>query len=212
MTGGPTKQNLQFTNNISMIEFLSNHYGTGDANYSYTPQQGVNSSRLFGPYAFRFTPVNGESGAELYQDAVNSMPGLAVGYNTDTQLIANGYVPTTQRGKLQVSIANPAGWSSNISNNTVVLSDPGKSFQDSTVGSQYWTQISPSGTATISNVVPGTYRMSIYQLGQWGETRVDGVQVGTNQVVFPQNVQFTPENFQRGRADLDHRHARPIGP
>ncbi len=195
MTGGPTKQNLQFTNNISMIEFLSNHYGTGDSNYSYTPPQGVNSSRLFGPYGFRFTPVNGESGAQLYQDAVNSMPGLVAGYNTDTQLIANGYVPTTQRGKLQVSIANSAGWSSNITNNTVVLSDPGKSFQDSTVGSQYWTQISPSGTATISNIVPGTYRMSIYQLGQWGETRIDGVQVGANQVVFPQNVQFTPENF-----------------
>jgi hypothetical protein len=195
MTGGPTKQNLQFTNNISMIEFLSNHYGTGDANYSYTPPQGVNSSRLFGPYAFRFTPINNESGAQLYQDAVDSLPGLVANYNTDTTLVANGYVPTTQRGKLQVSIASPAGWSSNVNNNTVVLSDPGKNFQESTVGSQYWTQLSPSGAATISNIVPGTYRMSIYQLGQWGESRLDGVQVGANQVVFPQNAQFTPENF-----------------
>ena len=143
MTGGPTKQNLQFTNNISMVEFLSNHYGTGDANYSYTPPQGVNSSRLFGPYAFRFTPVNSESGTQLYQDAVNSMPGLVAGYNSDTQLIANGYVPTTQRGKLQVTIASPAGWSGNVNNNTVVLSDPGKNFQESTVGSQYWRSFRP---------------------------------------------------------------------
>ena len=195
MTGDPTKQNLMFTNNISMIEFLSDHYATGDANYAYTPPQGVNSTRLFGPYAFRFTPVNGKSGAQLYQDAVNSMAALQANYSTDAELISSGYVPTPQRGELQVTVANPAGWSSNVDNNTIVLSDPGKSFQESNTGSQYWAQLSSSGTATISNIAPGTYRLSIYQLGQWGETRIDGVQITANQVVFPENVKFTPENF-----------------
>ncbi len=59
MTGGPTKQNLQFTDNILMQEFLSGHYGGGS--YSYAPAQGVDSTRLFGPYVFRITTANGET-------------------------------------------------------------------------------------------------------------------------------------------------------
>ena len=116
--------------------FLSGHLG--DANYSYVPPQGVNSTRLFGPFAFQFVPTDGLTGAQLYQNAVNSMPTLYADYNADQELISNSYVPTTQRGSLQVTIANPAGWSSNINNNTVVLSDPGKDFQESENGSQYW--------------------------------------------------------------------------
>ena len=195
MTGDPTKQNLKFTNNISMIEFLSDHYATGDANYAYTPPQGVNSTRLFGPYAFRFTPVNGKSGAQLYQDAVNSMAGLQANYNTDTELISNGYVPTPQRGELQVTVANPAGWSSNVDNNTVVLSDPGKSFQESTRGSQYWAQLSPSGTATISNMPPGLIGCRFISLASGARRRLTECRSTAIEFVFPQNVQFTPENF-----------------
>ncbi|HZZ26488.1 MAG TPA: polysaccharide lyase family protein [Pirellulales bacterium] len=195
MTGGPTKQNLMLTNNISMIEFLSNHYGTGDPNYGYTPTQGVNTTRLFGPYAFRFTPISGENGAQLYQDAVNSMSTLQADYDTDSELISTGYTPTSQRGKLQVAVPNAAGWSSNANNNTIVLADPGKSFQESTTGYQYWAQLSASGTASISSIVPGTYRLSLYELGQWGETRYDNIQVTSQQLNLSNSIKFTPENF-----------------
>jgi hypothetical protein len=199
-TGGPTKQNLQFTNNILMAEFLSGHYGSGSVNpgdpgYSYTPPQGVDSSRLFGPYIFRVTPVSGESPAQLYQDAINSESTYPALYAQDTTLISNGYVPYSARGFFQVKIASSVGWSANINNNTVVLSDPKTNFQESHQGYQYWAQIAPDGSASIANVVPGTYRMSIYQFGQWGETRVDGVQVVNGQISIPQNVKFTPENF-----------------
>jgi hypothetical protein len=75
MTGGPTKQNLQITNDdIVTLEFLSDHYATGDPNYAYTPTQGINTTRLFGPYAFRFVPTDGETGAQLYTDAGGSNP------------------------------------------------------------------------------------------------------------------------------------------
>lgn len=195
LTGGPTKQNLQFTNNIAMIEFLSDHYATGDSNYGYTPPQGVNSTRVFGPYDFRFVPTNGETGAQLEQDAISSMSGLQANYDTDAELISSGYTPMASRGTLDISAASSAGWSSNINYNTVVLSDQHKSFQESTSGSQYWTQLSPTGVGSISNVVPGTYRMTLYQLGQWGETRIDGVQVAGNTISLPQGVKFTPENF-----------------
>ena len=35
----------------------------------------------------------------------------------------------------------------------------------------------------------------MYELGQWGETRVDGVVVKDGQISVPQNLKFTPENF-----------------
>ena len=56
-------------------------------------------------------------------------------------------------------------------------------------------QLSSNGTATINNVTPGDYRLTLYELGQWGETRLDGVQVYNGQVTIPQNLKFTPENF-----------------
>jgi hypothetical protein len=59
LTGGPTKQVLNQTNpGILNLEFMSDHYGidagrTGFPGYAYTPPQGVDSTRLFGPFAFR---------------------------------------------------------------------------------------------------------------------------------------------------------------
>jgi autotransporter-associated beta strand protein len=195
LTGGPTKQNLQYTNNIAMVEFLSDHYATGDANYGYYPQQGVATTKLYGPYDFSFNTVSGQSGATLEQNAINSIPTLEADQNQDSELISNGYVPTTSRGSLNISATSTAGWNSNIDDNTVVFSDPNKMFQESGTGYQYWAQLSTSGTASISDVVPGTYRMTIYQLGQWGETRTDGVQVSAGQTTTPTSPQFIPENF-----------------
>ena len=204
LDGGPTKQDLQFTNNILMAEFLSGHYGA--SGYGYTPPQGVASSKLWGPYTFRITTVNGETDAELYQDAIDSAAAYPAMWDTDTTLVSDGYVPSTQRGLMSVNVSSPVGCSSNPLDNTVVLSDPQKNFQRSgngvttagiPVGNgyQYWTQLDTSGHGTITGIVPGTYRMSIYQYGQWGETRVDGVQVTANKISIPQNVKFTPENF-----------------
>jgi|GEM_PF-1429520 len=195
LTGGPTKQSLMFTNNINMAEFLSGHYG--DTNYSYTPAQGQDTTRLFGPFAFRFTDTNGESAAQLYNDAISTAPVYTSAYQSDSELTSAGvgYVPESNRGSVQINALNSAGWSNNLNYNTVVLSDPNKMFQESTTGYQYWTQLSSSGSASISNVVPGTYRLSMYELGQWGETRVDGVQVTANNIDIPKNLKFIPENF-----------------
>ena len=201
MTGGPTKQVLNQTNpGIVNLEFLSDHYGI-DADgaafpgYAYTPPQGVNSTKVFGPFAFRIESSSGKTGAQIYQDGINSLPSYQTLYNSETELQASGYLTTSQRSSMQITAANSSGWSSNSANNTVVLSQPGVNMQESTQGYQYWAQLAQNGTATISNAAPGTYRMTLYQLGQWGETRVDGVQIKNGFVSVPQNVQFTPENF-----------------
>jgi hypothetical protein len=202
MTGGPTKQELAWTDpGILNMEFLSDHYGidgTGSGafpGYGYTPPQGVASSKLFGPFTFRLASTASETGAQINQDAINSIPTYLSLYNTDSQLAASGYVNTSSRGSVQISATNSAGWSANTLNNTVVLSQPNTNMQESTQGDQYWGQIAQNGTANITNAAPGTYRLSLYQLGQWGETRVDGVQVQSGRTNIPQNLKFTPENF-----------------
>jgi hypothetical protein len=60
---------------------------------------------------------------------------------------------------------------------------------------QYWADISQNGTATISGVAPGTYRLSVYVLGQWGEYRQDGIVVTANNTTPVSAVTFQPENF-----------------
>ncbi|HEX3357987.1 MAG TPA: polysaccharide lyase family protein [Tepidisphaeraceae bacterium] len=203
MTGGPTKQVLNQTNpGIINLEFLSDHYGIDGAGpgnafpgYAYFPTQGVASSRLFGPYAFNIESSVGKTGAQINQDAVNSIAKDQALYQTDTTLIGDGYLTTGNRGSVQINAASPAGWSSNSTKNTVVLSDNGVNMQESHQGYQYWAQLSSNGSANITNAAPGTYRLTMYQIGQWGETRVDGVQVQQGKVNTPQNLKFTPENF-----------------
>jgi hypothetical protein len=96
---------------------------------------------------------------------------------------------------VQIAAANSAGWSSDVDNNTAVLSEPGVNMQESTQGDQYWGQISQGGSLTLANVAPGTYRLTLYELGQWGETRVDDVTVQSGKIDAPANLKFTPENF-----------------
>ena len=202
LSGGPTKQELAWTDPaILNMEFLSDHYGIDGSGsgaypgYAYYPTQGVNTTKLYGPYGFTVSSATATTAATLNQNAINSISADRAEFNTDTELAANGYVSTTSRGTVQVNVASSVGWSANTANNTVVLSQPGVNFQESTQGYQYWGQLSASGSTTITGVVPGTYRMSIYQLGQWGESRFDGLQVSGNTVTIPTNARFTPENF-----------------
>jgi autotransporter-associated beta strand protein len=202
MTGGPTKQELAWTDpGILNMEFLSDHYGIDGSGsgaypgYAYYPTVGVASTDLFGPFAFTVSSTASTTAPQINQNAINSIPSDIAEFNTDTELAASGYVGYGPRGSMQINAANSAGWSTNTANNTIVLSEPGVNFQESTQGDQYWAQISQNGTATISNAAPGTYRLTMYELGQWGETRIDGVQVKAGQVTIPQSLTFTPENF-----------------
>jgi hypothetical protein len=202
LTGGPTKQELAWTDpGILNMEFLSDHYGidgTGAGaypGYAYYPTQGVATTKLYGPYGFTISSTAGTTAAQINQNVINAIPNDQAEFNTDAELATSGYVNTSARGSVQLSVANSAGWSSNTANNTVVLSEPGVNFQESTQGYQYTGQVAQNGTVTIPDVVPGTYRMTTYELGQWGETRVDGVQVEGGLITVPNNAKFTPENF-----------------
>ncbi len=195
LTGGPTKQSIVSGGSVTpqlLDEFLSSHYGGP----GYTPTAGANTSRLFGGYELQFASGNSASGINAaYTAAVASGAAAQTAFNGEYVLQHNGYVPSADRGSVQVDVANAVGWSSKSSQNVVVLSDPNKDFQASSTGYQYWGYLNQSGAATLNGVVPGTYRMTAYQSGQWGEMRVDGVTVQSGKINTPPNLTFTPENF-----------------
>ncbi|MGA2350943.1 MAG: polysaccharide lyase family protein [Terracidiphilus sp.] len=186
--GGPTKQDLIFTGNILMGELNSNHL---DNEAGYTPPQGVNTTRLFGPLGFQFSA--GESASTMYSNAVNTIPSALALFAEDGELTASGYVPNgSTRGTVSPTISGGGSGSSNTA--WVVLGDQKTNIQYTTLGNQYWVSNNSSGNASLTNVVPGTYRLTAYVLGDWGELRDDGIVVTAGGTTSPSLV-FKPENF-----------------
>ena len=185
--GGPTKQDLALTGNILMGELNSNHLENGTPGYVTTGA----TTRIWGPIGYQFS--EGVSAATAYSNAVNSIAGARTNFNNDGVLTGAGYVATgTTRGTVSPTITNGGSGSANTA--WAVLSDQKTNMQYSANGYQYWTTLNSSGTGTISNVWPGTYRLTSYVLGQWGELRQDGITVTANTTTSPKYT-FTPENF-----------------
>jgi hypothetical protein len=196
--GGPTKQDLFFTGNIDMIEAQSNH----ELNqFNMSTATGVASNRLFGPYYIHVNTLGtayNQSGntlasqADMYADAISAEAGLVSTYDNVDPLVAAGYVVSTGRGSVSIQANGVSGAAHTA---WAVLSDPNTNFQYTNQGLQYWADISANGTATITGVAPGTYRLSVYDLGQWGEYRRDGIIVTANNNTAVPAVTFQPENF-----------------
>src|ERR1700728_1652115 len=190
LVGGPTKQDLIFTDNILMMECLSNHL---ENDLPYTPPQGVNTTRLFGPYYFHFNAVNGlnSSPGVMYLEALVSAASARGLYDADATLAQNGYVPSWQRGRVTGKIAGLGG----LGNAWAVLGDNQTNFQYSTAGHEYWVPVGPGGVVDLEGVAPGTDRLSGYELGKLGELRQDNVVVNAGQTTTLPGASFTAENF-----------------
>ena len=188
LAGGPTKQIEIYTGNILMGELLSGHL---DNEISYSVGAGENTTRIWGPMGFHFNRFTNLPA--MYQDAIGIIPGALELFGKDAELIANGYVPNgSGRGTLGANISG-AGSSSQYGAWTV-LSDQNTNMQYSIQGAQYWAANNSSGSATIQNVTPGTYRLESYVLGEWGQLRDDGVKINAGSTTTA-NLTFTPENF-----------------
>lgn len=191
LTGGPTKQDLIFTGNLLIMEAYSNHL---DNQITFTVPQDSIMHRLYGPFYLHFNALSGmhPTAASLYQDALVSAEGLQVAYDSETVLLNNGYVPSTGRGEVHVTIDGAKGLE--LNQGWAVLSDAKTNFQYSHAGNEYWENINPGGVANFHGVAPGTYRLSVYVLGQWGELRQDGITVAANQTANI-DLNLAPENF-----------------
>lgn len=191
LTGGPTKQDLIFTNNLLIMEAFSNHL---DNNITFDVPQDAVLHRLYGPFYLHFNSFSATNAtaASLYAESQAASENFEPLYDTETELLTNGYVPSTQRGEVDLKIegakglAPLTGWA--------VLSDPNTNFQYSHAGLEYWSDIDPGGVVNFHGVVPGVYRLSVYVLGQWGEMRLDDVQVQEHSPT-QLAVNRTPEAF-----------------
>jgi len=213
--GGPTKQELAWTDpGILNMEFLSDHYGldsgpggaaNGNPGDAYNLAAGQVASKLYGVFGFTVSSDTTASigAATINQNAINNIPNDLAEFNTDSELISSGYVPTNSRGAASIAVStDSAGWSSNTTNNVAVLSDPNKNFQESSVGDDYWTNVGATGTANFTSVTPGTYQLTLYQLGQWGQTVYEGVTVNSGKLTSighgatpGAGLAFVPQNF-----------------
>jgi hypothetical protein len=132
------------------------------------------------------------SQADMYSDAISSGAALVSNYDSVAPLVAAGYVTSTGRGSVSIQVSGVIGASHTA---WAVLSDPSTNHEFSSQGLQYWADISQTGSATITGVAPGTYRLSVYDLGQWGEYRQDGIVVTANNTTTVPTITFQPENF-----------------
>ena len=191
IAGGPTKQDVDILNQLIQQEQSGAHY-VGTLNY--VPPQGTATTKMYGPIYYRFNKFSSTvtTPGGLYAEAQTWLPWFDSLYDNDAVLTAASYVPSTGRGTVTATIAG--GGSSTTNAAWMVLSDPATNFQWTSSGYDYWTN-NLTGTATINGVVPGTYRLSAYVLGQWGELRSEGVTVAPDQTTSVNGLTFTPENF-----------------
>jgi hypothetical protein len=206
LVGGPTKQNLWFTGNIDMIEAYSDHEDNPLDTLGLSTAAGVASNRLFGPFyihvnvlgqAYNQTGNTLATQADMYADAISAGAANIPLYDKVTPLMAAGYTPSTGRGTVSIQMTGVTSLTGGATSNVAwaVLSDNATNFQVSTQGMQYWADITSTGATTFTGVVPGTYRLSVYVLGQWGEYRKDGIVVTANATTTVPTAAFVPENF-----------------
>jgi hypothetical protein len=202
MIDGPTKENLSLTGNILTIEPNSNHYRTGGVGTT-SIAAGTQLSRIYGPFYVRINHFGMSTSAsidgglvrtpdDMFNDAVAAGTSFTNFYDNEATLISKGYVPSTGRGSVAIQVNGIAGvprtaWA--------VLSQNGVNQENNTMSPQYTIDISSTGSGTFTNVVPGTYRLSVWNFGQWGEYRQDNVVVTAGNTNALPTIGFVPENF-----------------
>ncbi|KAH7075918.1 polysaccharide lyase-like protein family 4 [Paraphoma chrysanthemicola] len=165
---------------------VSNHHGL------QTPNITNGFDRTFGPQYFHFN--KGGSLDELREDA--EQYGLRPDWNAELyDAIADhvpNLVPTSGRGAFEASIELPTG----AKNAIAVLAQSGVDFQDNvfdTKAYQYWGSIDESGEVTIPRVKAGTYRLTVYADGIFGDYIQDDIVVTASETTSV-NAKWKPES------------------
>jgi hypothetical protein len=187
LIGGPTKQH---GGDVS-ASFETSHLGGSNVTFA----AGQVATRIFGPYYLHFNGFNStlKTNADLYNEAAGTIASDLAFYDGEGVLNGDGYLQRSQRASVNVQLRGNR-WSSTSSNNIIVLSDNNTNMQLSANGYQYWGYASSSGDVTIPDVMPGTYRVTAYILGQWGLYHQDNVVVGKGGTVNVTGT-FDTRNF-----------------
>jgi rhamnogalacturonan endolyase len=175
--GGPTRQDLTLhttdTTPLLLLEPQATHYGAPSL------QVTGDWSKLYGPF---FVYCNtGTDAAAMRADALKyTDPAYHRAFYD--QLALPGWVTTARRATVtgKVTLADGAGVSS-MTGAVAVLGDNKQEFHRTVLGYQYWVNLGQDGSFQLPNVRPGTYRLTVYKPGVWGEYVRDDVVVAAGQ-------------------------------
>ncbi|RDW82802.1 hypothetical protein BP6252_03914 [Coleophoma cylindrospora] len=212
--GGPLHSDL-IVDGIVYNYIVSNHHG------DQTPNITDGFDRTFGPQYYYFN--KGDPSAtlqDLRADALQfySPTWNAAFYDSIAKHVPN-YVPTTGRSTFQAHVDLPPGAGRPIA----VLAQNGVDFQDNvqdTTAYQYWADIDPvTGDVAIPMVKAGTYRLTIYASGIFGDYTKDDIVI-TAGVVRTEHARWREETagseiFRIGVPDKssgEYRHGYALDP
>jgi len=182
---GPVHSDL-VVDGIVYNYMVSNHHG------NQVPNITNGFDRTFGPQYFHFN--KGGSLEELREDA--EQYGLRPDWNAElydalSEHVPN-LVPSSGRGEFHAKVDLPTG----AKNAIAVLAQSGVDFQDNvfdTKGYQYWADISGNGEVTISRVKAGTYRLTVYADGIFGDYTQDDITIASSETTSV-DAKWTPES------------------
>jgi rhamnogalacturonan endolyase len=172
-TGGPTKQHLtvhQTETTPALLGMLTSlHYGTSEP-----IEFAGDKDRAFGPFYVHLNA--GPDHATLRADA-KTYANRSVHQSFYDTLNIPGWTQTANRSDV-TGLLNLAG-GADVTGATLIFSDNNTDFQFATDGHQYWSKANTDGTFDLSGVSPGTYRLTAYVPGVYGELIMDDVVIGT---------------------------------
>lgn len=186
--GGPTWSDL-VVDGIVYNYIVSNHHG------NQAPNITDGFDRTFGPSYYHFNKgAAGGSWEELRNEALAfANPSWNAQFYDDIAPLVPNYVPTSARGAWTARVEVPEGGTNAIA----VLSKNGTDFQDNrldTTAYQYWADIdSDTGEVAIDRVKAGTYRLTVYADGIFGDYILDGVVVEAGSVTDTGGVTWVAE-------------------
>ncbi|KAH7152166.1 family 4 polysaccharide lyase [Dactylonectria estremocensis] len=169
--GGPLHSDLT-VDGIVYNYISSNHHG------DQTPNITHGFDRTFGPQYFHFNSfpadtdiLTAHADAAQYADPEWN----ADFYDSIAKHVPN-YVTSKKRGTFKLKVSIPKGAEKAIA----VLAQDGIDFQDNvfdTKAYQYWADIDTKGYASIPMVKAGTYRLTIYADGIFGQYTQDKIKI-----------------------------------
>ncbi|KAF1996282.1 polysaccharide lyase family 4 protein [Amniculicola lignicola CBS 123094] len=167
---------------------VSNHHGDG------TPNITDGFDRTFGPQYFHFNKGKPTTGLDtLRRDAEQyADPSWNADFYDSIAKHVPNYVPTSNRGTFKAKVSLPKDASKPLA----VLSKSGVYFQDNSVDPmafQYWADISKNGEVSIGRVVAGTYRLTIYADGVFGDYIQDEIRISKGRTTGI-DVKWEPES------------------
>ncbi|CCO29156.1 putative rhamnogalacturonate lyase B OS=Aspergillus terreus (strain NIH 2624 / FGSC A1156) GN=rglB PE=3 SV=1 [Rhizoctonia solani AG-1 IB] len=184
--GGPIHSDLT-VDGITYNYIVSNHHGDTAPNITH------GFDRTFGPFFYYFNSGKNASLDALRDDAEKyaDPEWNAAFYDSIASSVPN-YVTTSRRGTFSLSVSIPAEAERTIAILSVDGLDPQDNAQDTTAY-QYWGDVSNSGSLTIPRVKEGTYRLTIYADGIFGQYEEDGIVIAAGKDT-KHEVKWIPES------------------